>query len=385
MAARKKVKKERNRPLTKLDKSTIKCIIDEAKRIHTTIQAEKKPEIVFPVRALSNVKYQKKTGYFQLGRGRKRRDLTYNSVKAFAQMLRMMAQSKEMVETDDTATKREAYYNSKNWGEAKFNDQPESDTVMDDIEAMFSLQGLSREQLRFKPAEHGGAVSGNLVIWDHDLETGERESIDCARMGSSAWKIPARVEHLDFETSADFILAIETHGTYDRLAGHKFWRDHNCILIEMGGVPTRACRRFMRRLSEMKKLPVYAFVDCDPYGIANIYRSLKVGSGNAAHINQFFCVPEAKFLGVTPQDIIDYNLQEYDGVHPLKEVDIKRCKDALKNDPFFQSHKEWKKALEQMLKMGIRAEQQAFAVYDLNFVSRVYLPEKLKNPKSFLP
>jgi DNA topoisomerase-6 subunit A len=385
MAARKKVMKERSRPLTKLDKTTIKCIIDEAKRIHSTIQGEKKPEIVFPVRSLSNVKYQKKTGYFQLGRGRKRRDLTYNSVKAFAQMLRMMAQSKEMVETDDTATKREAYYNSKNWGDAKFNDQPESDTVMDDIEAMFSLHGLSREQLRFKPAEHGGSVAGNLLIWDHDLETGERESIDCARMGSSAWKIPARVEHLEFETTADFILAIETNGAYDRLASHKFWRDHNCILVEMGGVPTRACRRFLRRLSESRNLPVYAFVDCDPYGIANIYRSLKVGSGNAAHINQFFCVPDAKFLGVTPQDIIDYGLREKDAVHPLKDVDIKRCKDALKNDPFFQSHKEWKKALEQLLKMGIRAEQQSFAAYDLNFVIREYLPEKLKNPKSFLP
>ena len=72
MAARKKVMKERSRPMTKLDKSTIKCIIDEAKRIHSTIQSEKKPEIVFPVRSLSNVKYQKKTGYFQLGRGRKR-------------------------------------------------------------------------------------------------------------------------------------------------------------------------------------------------------------------------------------------------------------------------------------------------------------------------
>jgi DNA topoisomerase-6 subunit A len=204
-------------------------------------------------------------------------------------------------------------------------------------------------------------------------------------MGSSAWKIPARVEHLGFDTTADFVLAIETNGAYDRLASHKFWRDHNCILVEMGGVPTRACRRFLRRLSESKKLPVYAFVDCDPYGIANIYRSLKVGSGNAAHINQFFCVPDAKFLGVTPQDIIDYGLREKDAVHPLKDVDIKRCKDALKNDPFFQSHKEWKKALEQLLKMGIRAEQQSFAAYDLNFVIREYLPEKLKNKKSFLP
>ena len=49
-----------------------------------------------------------------------------------------MSISKEMVENDDFATKREAYYVSKNWGECKFKDQPESDAVMDDIEALAS-------------------------------------------------------------------------------------------------------------------------------------------------------------------------------------------------------------------------------------------------------
>ena len=102
---------------------------------------------------------------------------------------------------------------------------------------------------------------------------------------------------------------------------------------------------------------MYAFVDCDPYGISNIYRTLKVGSGNAAHINQFFCVPQARYLGVTPQDIVDFKLQE--ATHPLQDVDVKRAKDALKNDPFFQAHKPWQAAIEQMLKSGVRAEQQA--------------------------
>jgi DNA topoisomerase-6 subunit A len=69
------------------------------------------------------------------------RTLTVNTVKTFAQTLKLMALSKEMVEQDDFATKREAYYVSKNWGDAKFDEQPESDTVMDDIEALFSLEG----------------------------------------------------------------------------------------------------------------------------------------------------------------------------------------------------------------------------------------------------
>jgi len=154
-------------------------------------------------------------------------------------------------------------------------------------------------------------------------------------------------------------------------------------LVSMGGVPTRACRRFIRRLSESAKIPVFAFTDCDPYGIANIYRTLKVGSGNAAHINQFFCVPKAKYLGLTPQDIDKYNLQK--ATHVLGDQDKKRANDALKNDPFFQAHKPWQVALKKMLKMGVRAEQQALSLHGLNFVLEEYLPEKLKSVRSFLP
>jgi DNA topoisomerase-6 subunit A len=38
-----------------------------------------------------------------------------------------------------------------------------------------------------------------------------------------------------------------------------------------------------------------------------------------------------------------------------------------------------------MFKMKVRVEQQAFAAQGLNFVLEKYLPEKLKNPKSWLP
>ena len=74
-----------------------------------------------------------------------------------------------------------------------------------------------------------------------------------------------------------------------------------------------------------------------------------------------------------------------DATNPLKEVDIKRARDALKNDPFVQHYKPWQDAIQQLLEMGVRAEQQAFAVHDLNYVIENYLPEKLASPKKFLP
>jgi len=359
----------------------VKAIDNTARMVHSRIMRGGKPELTAPVRALSNVKYDKKVGYLQIGRQRKTRTLTVNTVRTFAQTLRMMGLSKEMVREDTFATKRDAYYQSKNWEDAKFDNQSESDTVMDDIEATFSLDGVTREQLRFYPDEHGGAVAGELVVIDKDPATGRTIEIDCTQFGSGAYTIPHSVEHLKFRTKAKFILAIETGGMFQRLQYHAYPSKAHCVIVSMSGVPTRACRRFVRRLSESQKIPVYAFVDCDPYGISNIYRSLKVGSGNAAHINKFFCVPNARFLGVTPQDILDYKLP----THPLKDVDIRRAKDALKNDPFFKAHKPWEAAIRQLLKMGVRAEQQALAKWGLNYVMEQYLPAKLKRPKSFLP
>ena len=356
----------------------VKRIKEAATGVHKKIRTRKKPTMRLPVRSLSNVKYDPRKGYFQLKGASKVRTLTVSTVKAFAQTLKMMALSKELIETDDIASKREAYYISKNWGDAAFKEQPESDTVMDDVEAMFAV---NRERLGFIPEEKGGEVAGKLVVLDRDPNTGKQLRIDCTKFGSGAYSIPISVEDLGFQTNAKFILAIETAGMFQRLVKHGYWKTANCILISMGGVPTRACRRFIRRLSDEKKIPVYAFVDGDPYGYMNIYRTLKVGSGNAAHLNEFFCVPRAHFLGVTPQDIVDYKLP----THPLKDVDIKRANDAIKNDPFVQHYGAWKGALEHLLAMKVRVEQQAFAKYGLNFVIEEYLPAKLKAPKKFLP
>jgi DNA topoisomerase-6 subunit A len=353
--------------------------IDEvAKDFVSNIQTEKKPELSIPKRSLDNVIYDDNEGFLRLGKKRVTRALSTSTIKSLAQTILMMELSKSAIEGEEHLTKREAYYVSKNWNDARFDTQPQSDSVIEDLEARF---GVNREALGFTSEEKGGEVAGELTVVDINRATNRKIQIDCTRFGSGAYSIPIATEHLEFKTDADFILVIETAGMFQRLTNRAFWEEYNCILISMGGVPTRACRRFIRRLSDETGLPVYVFTDGDPYGYGNIYRTLTAGSANAAHINEHFCVPRARFLGVTPEDIRNYELP----THPLKEQDIKRCNDILKNDPFFQTHKEWEKAINEMLEMGVRAEQQAFAVYDLNYVADVYLPEKLNHPELMLP
>jgi DNA topoisomerase-6 subunit A len=356
-------------------------IVGVGRDVYTdVIKKQRKPSLRFPIRSLTNVRYDPKTGYFEIRGKTATRTLSYSTVKTFAQSMRLLATTKkDLLDKNDIAGKREIYYNSKSWGECRFDEQPESDTLLDDIEAML---GVNREQIGYIPEERGGDVAGPLTVVDQNPTTGEEVRIDCARLGTGAWSIPSRVEHLRFKSTAKFILVIETSSLFQRLVHHRYYEKAHCVLVSMSGVPTRACRRFIRRLADDQKLPVLVFTDGDPYGYCNIYRTLKVGSGQAAHINRFFCVPQAHYLGVTPQDIVEYDLQ--DATHPLEDADIKRAKDALKNDPFIQHHREWQDALNQMLKMGVRIEQQAFAKHGLNYVLDTYLPDKLRK-KQFLP
>ncbi|MBN2713306.1 MAG: DNA topoisomerase IV subunit A [Planctomycetes bacterium] len=369
-----------------------KRLVEIGKQMHDTIKGGRRPNISVPIRSLSNVSFAARKGFFVMGDKKSKRTLSYQTVKPFAQTVRLMAFAKHLIADDDFASKREVYYTSKGsskrsvagdrgqagWGPAGFKDQSESDTIMDDIEAM---AGVNREQLGFIPAEQNGSVAGQLVVIDKDPSTGKSIDIDCTAFGRGSYSIPSRVEGLKFKTKAKFVLAVETAALFERLNQHAYWRSANCIVVAMGGVPTRANRRFVRLLSDECDLPVYVFTDGDPYGYCNIYRTMKVGSGNAASVNEFFCVPRARLIGVTPQDIIDYDLP----THPLEEKDKKRALDAIKNDSFIQHHKEWVGALRQMIDMGVRVEQQAFAARGLNYVLETYLPQKITKPKLMLP
>jgi len=81
--------------LDALDKKTLELITSTAERVHKKINARTLPELSFPERSLGNVSYDQKIGYFELGKGRKTRALSVNTVKSFAQTLRLMSIRKE--------------------------------------------------------------------------------------------------------------------------------------------------------------------------------------------------------------------------------------------------------------------------------------------------
>jgi len=119
--------------------------------------------------------------------------------------------------------------------------------------------------------------------------------------------------------------------------------------------------------------------DGDPYGWY-IYSVIKQGSMALAAHSSFMACPDAKYVGMTLDDIETYELQNV--TERMKDGDLKRAKEMM-DYPWFQN-KDWQHQLKKALKEKVRIEQQALANKSLEFVATEYLPTKIKK-KDFLP
>ena len=220
-------------------------------------------------------------------------------------------------------------------------------------------------------AENAGSVVGPLVL----VDDGDR--VDCARLGKGGYSVPSIVEPEYIEIrrcTADFVLLVEKGTQWNRLSEDKFWRRYNCVLLTGNGQPPRGVRRLARRLHDEHKLPVYVLVDNDPWGYY-IYSVVKQGSINLAFESERMAIPRAKFIGLSSVDPGTYGLPRSVGIK-LNDKDVGRAKELLKYR-WFQK-KAWQDEIKQMLSSGLKYELDALANKDFRYLTKTYLPRKLK-------
>ncbi len=335
----------------------------------------KNPNIEIPIRALSNVIYDKKTGQLALGnKTSKRYYFNVAHAKKFMQTLMVASFCKSLLDEKIHASIRDMYYNLKRTlpdsNENTIDEQSESDPIIVDLEVVLDVL---REQLHLT-TDRKGIVAGNVIIEDR----GDR--IDWSKLGSGGWSIPSTVDEIDIKKAdASFVLVVEKNAGFERLHEDKFWQKNKCILIGTGGQPSRGTRLLIQRLNDEFKLPVYVFCDNDAYGYY-IYSVIKSGSISLAHVSDRISTPEARFIGLTTSDIYEYDLKKC--TIKARELDIKRAKELLQYEWF--KHPRWQKEINLMIEKGIKAEIEALSHRGLRFMSEVYLPDKLKK-KDFLP
>ncbi len=337
------------------------------------IEDAKNPNVKIPSRTLSNVHFNEKEGVIELGDKKQTRTFfNVGQAKKFMQTLLIASACKDLIKSGKTTSIRDLFYMTKhtiaNTKENTFDEQGESDTVIEDTEV---LMDALREELHLF-ASNKGAMVGNMTIIDSG------DSIDLRRMGSGGWSVPSIVEEnvVKFKNcEAKFIILVEKDAVWRRLNEDKFWKKHNCIIIHGGGQPPRGVKRLLRRMVDELKLPLYVFVDNDPWGLY-IYSVVKQGSINLAYESKRMAVPSARFIGLSSYDQEKYDLPKNVTIR-LNDEDIKRAKQML-SYPWFQK-KSWQKELKHMLAKGVKLELEALSAKGISFITEKYLPDKLKN------
>lgn len=339
-----------------------------AEEMYGQMREGKIPELKIATRTKYNIEFKEDSEVWVYGDRKSLRSA--KAVKGAYQLLKMayvIGFLKEQLNQNRSSTLRELYYISENWDKAKFNEQQESDRLIEDLEILTFFQ---REHFHIRPEEDGATVVGPLKIRE-ETRRGIKE-IHCQDdVGEGGYQIPVNVDKIDFvEHDAKFVIAIETGGMRDRLIENGFDENFNAIIVHLKGQPARSTRRLLKRLNNELKLPVIVFTDGDPWSY-RIFASIAYGSIKSAHLSEYLATPTAKFIGIMPSDIVRYDLPS----DKLTEQDIKALNSIL-TDPRFDSEF-WRKEVNLQLELNKKSEQQALAKYGLDYVTDTYLPDKL--------
>lgn len=346
-------------------------LIQLGKSVVDDIYKGQSPKIELSVRGLSNVKYDKESKTLQLGdKTAQRFFFNVGHSKKFLQTLEVAAICKTLLDVNKHASLRDVFYMAKRTiPGTKINvvdDQKESDKAIEDLEL---ITGFSRENL-YVNANKMGSVAGKVVIEDSG------DTIDWSKLGSGGWSIPSNVEKIKFKkVDAKYVIYMEKAAVWERLHEDRFWEKQNCIIMSSQGQTTRGIRRLLQRLNKEHGLPIYIMCDCDAFGYY-IYSVIKFGSIALAHMADEMAIPEVKYLGVTMDDVIKYDLKRH--AIKLTDQDISRLK-QMQNYEWFMKHKEWQRQFKMMKEMGSKFEIQALSSKGISFISEKYLPDKIKN------
>ena len=345
-------------------------LIDLAADFYDQFAGGQIPEMELPTRTKSNIEYDTASGVWTYGDRTSTRSA--NSVRGARKLLKA-AYTIEFLsnQLDDgrSSTLRELYYLSESWDntEAQFKSQDESNDLVEDLEI---VTGVTREDFHMRPEESGATLMGPLKLREQ-TRRGERE-IHCQEdVGEGGYQIPNNPDMIEFlDDDIDFALAVETGGMRDRLVENGFDEEYNCLVIHLKGQPARATRRITKRVHDELDVPIAVFADGDPWSY-RIYGSVAYGSIKSAHLSKYLATPEAEYVGIQPEDIVEYDLP----ADPLADSDINALESELE-DPRFQTDY-WEEQIELQLEIGKKSEQQSLASRGLDFVTDTYLPERL--------
>ncbi|XP_060971961.1 meiotic recombination protein SPO11-2 isoform X3 [Cannabis sativa] len=268
------------------------------------------------------------------------------ATKAFIRVWKVMEMCYKILAQEKRVTQRELFYKLICDSPDYFSSQLETNRTIQDVVALLRC---SRYSLGIM-ASSRGLVAGRLL-----LQEPNQEEVDCSVCGSSGHAISGDLNLLDqliMKTDARYIIVVEKHAIFQRLAEDRFFNQIPSILITAKGYPDIATRFLLHRMSRVfHDLPILALVDWNPAGLA-ILCTFKYGSfGMGLEAYRYAC--NVKWLGLRGDDI-ELILEE--SLVPLKPKDLQIAKSLMSSDIL---QEEYKEELAQMVQRGQRAEIEA--------------------------
>ncbi|KAF1941179.1 DNA topoisomerase IV, alpha subunit [Clathrospora elynae] len=300
----------------------------------------------------------------------KERDINFPGASAqeawnFTVLLRILELVHGGLIDNTIMTKRDIYYRHPDL----FAKQAVVDRYVDDLACTF---GITRAQLNVTAAAKG-LVAGNFTL---NRESGhqmngmnDREGILVPTIGDN--------DTLDL-TAVHWVLVIEKEATFRSLMSSSQWDalgSHGVILTAKG-YPDVASRKFLRQLADhAPHIPMYAFVDLDPDGIA-ILSTYKYSSYRLAHEDvtpkdtPALSLPNIRWLGVKSHHMsrapVGENgtgtgvMPQLQGLMRLTARDRTKAARMLEWDLCAEDGPEqgWRHELQKMLTLNVKAEMQ---------------------------
>jgi meiotic recombination protein SPO11 len=296
----------------------------------------------------------------------------FAGARDLAGLLKVLRTVYECALAGKTVTQRELYYMSA----AYFRGQEEAKAALGRVS---SLLNLERHQLGVLAAARG-RVAGLL-----STRTADGGVVDLSLTGTAAAisgdcvSAPPVVSN----RGAEYILVVEKDAIFARLVEDRVWEAVPCVLVTGCGMPDMATRAFVHHLHAKLRLPVLVLCDANPYGLGIL---LCYANGSKAD-GRRFAVPVG-WLGLCRADIEFYDLP-LEAAQALSLADERKAASLLA-DPYVAAGEtplaaaiaeEARGFLESREKM----ELEGLLGRGLDFLARVYLPDKVLERRDWVP
>ncbi|RAL53417.1 hypothetical protein DM860_007089 [Cuscuta australis] len=288
-----------------------------------------------------------------------------NTARAFVRVWKVMEMCYQVLSQDGKrVTQRELFYKLLCDSPEYFKSQLQVNSTVQDLVALLQCSRFSLGIM----ASSRGAVAGRLL-----LQEPNKEFVDCSTCGSSGYAISGDLSllgRLVLKSDARYIIVVEKHAIFQRLAEDRVFNQLPCILITAKGYPDIATRFLLHRMSRtFPGIPILGLVDWNPAGLA-ILCTFKYGSiGMGLEAFRYAC--NVKWLGLRKDDI--EKLVPEESLVSLKQRDLQVAKSLLSSEVLQDNYKE---ELSMMVESGQRAEIEAFYFHGYDFLGK-FLARKI--------